>query len=200
MRLTTHEKQLVALLLIILAGVSSLVLIVTQINSLVRNIEETNAQIVEENLRRVKYQNLRSNYETILSEVNELKLNSLLPTTANFVKVVEEIEEIAALTQNQIVIRLGDTRLSKEGFELPAGTSNIPKSTTDASNGLSYIEIEVTTRGNFANAVQFTTMLQRSRYFMNINAMRLNRVVSDGDARVDTYFSIRVYVQNVIVR
>lgn len=198
-KLGKHEKELLLLFIVVALGVASLLFIVSRINEVIRSIDRTAAEISAENLKRVKYQNLMESYQEIIDETNQLSLSGLLPNTAQFVKVIEEMEEIAAKTGNSVVIRLGETRLSKDAFEVPLNI-NANQDTIDAKNGLNYIEVEVTARGDFPDTLRFVKMLKESRYFLNIDSMRLNRTDVAGDFKVDAYFVVRIYVQKVVIK
>lgn len=202
-----QEKKIsltiILLVALILAGISVLFFLFKKIVGDVHVIQRTEGDIQTQYILRNRYQELLKQYLDITAENYIKDIKQVIPSSDEFLKVVEELEAIATLSSNSIVVSLGETRLTSDGFEIDTqkvrNQSNIG-TLLPAQSEYDFIEIEATTRGDYTSLDQFLNLLTQAKYFMNITSITINRVqLTPTHAVIDTHFTIQIYVQKVIL-
>lgn len=191
------DRQFIILVLIIFVALAGLFVVTKRLVDNTTQISQTNKNINQENLKRDKYQDLLSQYQKITAEKPFDTINDLLPNTKEFIKVVEDLEKIAQLSNNTIIVRLGDTRLTSDGFEID--TSKVRDFNSTSSGPYDSITIEATIRGDFAGLEQFLNLIKQSKYFLSINSLKITRSSVGTKNLIDTFMTIQVYVEKVII-
>ncbi|MCA9378832.1 hypothetical protein KC640_00230 [Candidatus Dojkabacteria bacterium] len=191
------------LVVVILFGIAILFFLFKKIITDVQTIQKTEGDIQTQYILRERYKELLAQYLSITNEGYIDKIEELLPSGDDFLKVVEDLESIAALSGNSVVVSLGETRLTSDGFEIDTQkvrNQSAVGTLLPQQSDYDFIEIEVTTRGSYASLEQFLGLLSQSRYFMNITSMIVNRIQLTKDtAVIDTHLTIQIYVQKVIL-
>lgn len=191
------DLKVILLIGIVLIGIAGFGFLTSTVIQAERSIEKTKLNIQKEYLRRDRYEELLSLYQEIAAEglLDELKVQ--LPSTDNFLDVVEEIDTIAHLSGNGLVMRLGDTRLTTDGFEIDA--DELVSRTTSSLN-YDVVEIELALRGDYKQLQQFLNLMKQARFYMNITAMNVNRIQSAASTDLDTHMTVNIFVQKLIVK
>lgn len=191
------------LVMVILVGIAVLFFLFKKIITDVQTIQKTEGNIQTQYILRERYKELLAQYLNITQEGYIEQIQELLPSGDDFLRVVEDLESIAALSNNTIVVSLGETRLTSDGFEIDTQkvrNQSAVGTLLPQQSAYDFIEIEVTTRGNYSSLEQFLGLLSQSRYFMNITSMTINRIQTTPESVViDTHFTIQIYVQKVIL-
>lgn len=202
--LKNHKADLAVagLLIFILFGIGAIYLIAKGIVADNKLLSETNLNIEEQYLRRDRYETLLSDYQKIVKDNILTDVKNILPSADSFLSVVEEMESLAKKSGGQIVMNLGETRLTSGGFEIDLqkvkNQSSIGSILPPEAN-YDFIEIEASLRGNYNVLKQFLSLFKQAKYYMNIVSITVNRVEnSDKGVDIDTHLTIQIYVQKVI--
>lgn len=184
----------IALVAITLLGILGVFALGQEVISTDERIALVQSDIQAENILRDRFEELSADYRNIIADGIIDDLVNALPSDENFLSVVEELEGIAWLSGNEIRMSLGDAKLTSEGLEIeqaPAGDV----STATAAEGYSFIDIEVSTRGDYNALQQFINLVPQARYHMHIVSLR---AVNTSQGVLDTHMTMRIYVQNVL--
>lgn len=185
--------MVVILILVILAAIFEIYLAGQQIAEQKREVDDIRISILSQYQRRSRFTKLLDQYHKISEEQIIQELEEILPDTSNFLSVIEELEEIADISNSELEISLGDTRLTAEGFEIPVRT-NVKKGT----NGYDVVSIDVSLRGDFEGIQEFLNLFYQSKYFMNITQVLMNKVDNQSGEYLDTHLKVDVFVSGVI--
>lgn len=195
------DTTIAILISLILTGIVLVYVLGTSIINNEQKVEQVKLDIQSEYIRRERYDELLDTYLGIVDEGIVAEFPELLPTHDNFLSVVKELESIATMSNNLIVMRLGDAKLTSEGVELESGSSTIPSTRNRVQVGgtnFDFIEIEATLRGSYSDLEQFINLFGQAKYFMNIDNMVINRVQNDSGTFIDTQLRIHIFVEKLI--
>lgn len=185
------DNYTIVIIIIILAGIGILAACARILNGKLQEIESIRYDIATEYSRRDNYQELLKDYKRISNEGLLDKLDQTLPTEDNILEVIRELETIASLSQNTILMNFGETRLTSTGFELPGGSRNAVSRGGITVGEFSYIPIEVTIEGSYAGVQRFINLLQNSKFYLNINGLQINPTTG---TRVNTFMEVWIFI------
>ncbi len=197
--LEKFDKSILFLVVAIVVSFGVITLLFNQIVEGAESVRESkkNIQITTTTLDR--YGELAEVFEKIEEEGIIEEIINALPTTDDFIFIVNELEEIADLSGNQIAMSLGEAKLTSEGYELGATTLQQNASGTEFDDYDS-IEIEVTVRGDYESLYRFVDLISQAEYYMNINEMRIARIDASEGPYLHTNMNIEIFVQKVIYK
>lgn len=151
---------------------------------LAKNIEDSSSEIVEKKKSVEKLTMQNSQIESIRIKAEELQ--------KNISKASEYIVDYSSISN--FVTEMKDTAM-KNNIELDMKVSD--KEKTEITDGLSYINYNIKAAGKFDKMVQFLTYLENSKYYANIEKIKISSDYAnnaDSDDKIIFDLILKVYV------
>jgi hypothetical protein len=170
--------------------------------NILKTQQELANTVATSDLEKSKLQRLEGiyqSYQDVNADGYADKFNELLPGEPKFLDIVKSIEEVADKVEGDLVLSLGNARLTGQGIDVSGGAPGvINPNVAEKANGYAIIKVHGTLRVDYPGLIEFLRYINDTKFFLNVTTVGVRRVaLADKPNKVDLSFTMSLYVDQL---